>query len=73
MTCFVLMLLFVPNLLQLNLQMINIFVFAGRYFNEISQDTGKYCFGVEDALPVLELGSVEILIVSRPKESCIMW
>jgi peptide subunit release factor 1 (eRF1) len=24
----------------------------GRYFDEISQDTGKYCFGVEDTLKV---------------------
>lgn len=38
------------------------FVFAGRYFDEISQDTGKYCFGVEDTLKALEMGSVEILI-----------
>merc|ERR1711860_305443 len=35
----------------------------GRYFDEISQDTGKYCFGVDDTLKALELGSVEILIV----------
>jgi peptide chain release factor subunit 1 len=34
----------------------------GRYFDEISQDTGKYCFGVDDTLKALELGSVEILI-----------
>ncbi|CAD7005896.1 unnamed protein product [Ceratitis capitata] len=34
----------------------------GRYFDEISQDTGKYCFGVEDTLRALELGSVETLI-----------
>lgn len=34
----------------------------GRYFDEISQDTGKYCFGVEDTLKALELGAVEILI-----------
>ncbi|KAI5119525.1 hypothetical protein M0805_002547 [Coniferiporia weirii] len=34
-----------------------------RYFDEISQDTGKYCFGVEDTLKGLELGSVETLIV----------
>lgn len=35
---------------------------SGRYFDEISQDTGKYCFGVEDTLRALELGSVETLI-----------
>lgn len=28
----------------------------------LSQDTGKYCFGVEDTLRALELGSVETLI-----------
>jgi len=35
----------------------------GKYFDEISQDTGRYCFGVEDSLKALEMGSVEILIV----------
>ncbi|XP_027039746.1 eukaryotic peptide chain release factor subunit 1 [Pocillopora damicornis] len=35
----------------------------GRYFDEISQDTGKYCFGVEDTLKGLEMGAVDILIV----------
>ena len=35
----------------------------GRYFDEISQDTGKFCFGVEDVLRALEMGSVDILIV----------
>lgn len=34
----------------------------GRYFDEISQDTGKYCFGVDETLKALEMGSVEILI-----------
>ncbi|ODN03186.1 Eukaryotic peptide chain release factor subunit 1 [Orchesella cincta] len=34
----------------------------GRYFDEISQDTGRYCFGVEDTLKALELGAVETLI-----------
>ena len=34
-----------------------------RYFDEISQDTGKYCFGVEDTLKGLELGAIETLIV----------
>ena len=35
----------------------------GRYFDEISQDTGKYCFGVIDTLQALEMGAVETLIV----------
>jgi len=34
-----------------------------KYFDEISQDTGKYCFGVEDTLKGLEMGAVETLIV----------
>lgn len=38
------------------------FLDLGRYFDEISQETGKYCFGVEDTLRALELGSVETLI-----------
>jgi len=38
------------------------FIVLGRYFDEISQETGKYCFGVEDTLRALELGSVETLI-----------
>lgn len=37
-------------------------LFKGRYFDEISQDTGKYCFGIDDTLKALEMGSVEILI-----------
>ena len=37
--------------------------YLGKYFDEISQDTGKYCFGVDDTLKALEMGSVEILIV----------
>ncbi|KAG4951114.1 hypothetical protein JHK84_044494 [Glycine max] len=35
----------------------------GKYFEEISQDTGKYVFGVEDTLKALEMGAVETLIV----------
>ena len=34
-----------------------------RYFDEISQDSGKYCFGVDDVMKGLELGAVETLIV----------
>ena len=33
-----------------------------RYFDQISQDTGKFCFGIEDTLRALEMGSVETLI-----------
>ncbi|KAJ5584075.1 uncharacterized protein N7459_003875, partial [Penicillium hispanicum] len=35
----------------------------GKYFEEISQDTGKVCYGVEDTLKAMELGAAEILIV----------
>lgn len=35
----------------------------GRYFEEISHDTGKYCFGVDDTLQALEMGAVSELIV----------
>ncbi|TFK72148.1 peptide chain release factor eRF/aRF subunit 1 [Pluteus cervinus] len=34
-----------------------------KYFDEISQDTGRYCFGIDDTLKGLELGAVETLIV----------
>ena len=34
-----------------------------RYMDEISQDTGKYCYGVEDTLRALDLGAVEDLII----------
>lgn len=35
----------------------------GKYFDEISLDTGRVCYGIEDTLKALELGAVEILIV----------
>lgn len=38
-------------------------VLAEKYFDEVSQDSGKYCFGVEDTLKALDMGAVEILIV----------
>jgi peptide chain release factor subunit 1 len=34
-----------------------------QYFEQISQDTGKFCFGIEDTLKGLEMGAVQILIV----------
>jgi len=33
------------------------------YFEEIAQDTGKYCFGVRDTLTGLEMGAVKTLIL----------
>ena len=35
----------------------------GKYFEEISTDTGKICYGIDDTLKALELGAAEILIV----------
>ncbi|KAL9172651.1 hypothetical protein ABFS82_03G061700 [Erythranthe guttata] len=35
----------------------------GKFFDEISQDSGKYVFGVEDTIKGLEMGAVEVLIV----------
>ncbi|RMZ89906.1 hypothetical protein DV736_g2865, partial [Chaetothyriales sp. CBS 134916] len=35
----------------------------GKYFEEISQDSGRICYGIEDTLKALELGAVETLIV----------
>jgi len=32
------------------------------YFEQISMETGKYCFGIEDTLKALEMGAVETLI-----------
>lgn len=34
-----------------------------KYFDEISLDTGRYCFMVQDTLQALEMSSVETLIV----------
>lgn len=34
-----------------------------QYMDEISQDTGKYCFMIEDTLKALDLGAVEDLII----------
>lgn len=34
-----------------------------KYFAEIAQDTGKYCYGIKDTLDALDGGAVETLIV----------
>lgn len=34
-----------------------------RYFEEINQDTGKFCFGVKNTMKALEMSSVDILII----------
>lgn len=34
-----------------------------KYFDEISQDTGRYCFGVDDTIKALDMGAVEMLLV----------
>lgn len=40
-----------------------------RYFDEISQDTGKVCYGIDDTLMALELGAAETLIVYENLET----
>ncbi|KAI8869051.1 putative eukaryotic petide chain release factor subunit 1 [Ramicandelaber brevisporus] len=39
-----------------------------QYFDEVSLDTGKYCFGIVDTLRALEMGAVETLIVYESLE-----
>jgi peptide chain release factor subunit 1 len=34
-----------------------------KYFDEIAQDTGKICFGLEDTMRCLEAGAIEMLMV----------
>ena len=34
-----------------------------KFFDEISQDTGKYGFGVSETLQLMEMGAVETLVV----------
>lgn len=34
-----------------------------KFFDEISQDTGKYGFGVKDTMQLMEMGAVETLVV----------
>jgi peptide chain release factor subunit 1 len=38
------------------------------FFDQISQDTGKFCFGVRDTLACLDMGAVETLIVYESLE-----
>merc|ERR1711935_900762 len=40
-----------------------------QYFEHISQDTGKFCFGIGDTLKGLEMGAVETLIVYENLET----
>ena len=47
----------------LNVKFISEKKLLSAFFSEISQDTGKYCFGVEDTLKALEMGAVERLVV----------
>jgi len=35
---------------------------VSRFLDEVSQDTGKYCFGIKDTMEGLEAGAVETLI-----------
>lgn len=46
-------------------------LFSCRFFDEISQDTGKFVFGVADTLQCLDMGAVETLIVWENLEVCL--
>jgi peptide chain release factor subunit 1 len=46
-----------------NIKFINEKKLISQFFNEISRDTNKYCFGVDDTLQALEMGAVDTLIV----------
>lgn len=47
----------------LNVKFIQEKKLISQYFEEISQDSGKYCFGITDTLSALETGAVHTLIV----------
>jgi len=44
-----------------------------KYFEEIAQDTGKYCYGVSDTLYALDIGAVETLVVWENLEITKYW
>ena len=46
----------------LSLSLISVVALA-RYFDEVSKDSGQYCFGIDETLKALEMGAVETLIV----------
>jgi len=46
----------------LNVKFIQEKKLIGTFFDEISQDTGRYVFGVQDTIQALEMGAVETLI-----------
>jgi peptide chain release factor subunit 1 len=35
----------------------------GAFFEEIAQDTGKYCFGIQDTMRALDMGAIETFIM----------
>lgn len=40
-----------------------------QYFGEISQDTGKCCYGIDDTLKALDLGACEVVIIHENLET----
>ena len=44
-----------------------------KFFEEISQDSNKFCFGIEDTLKGLEMGAVETLIVWDNLDTCLLY
>jgi peptide chain release factor subunit 1 len=41
---------------------------VGKFFEEIAQDSGKYCFGIRDTMHSLDVGAAELLIVYEDLE-----
>jgi peptide chain release factor subunit 1 len=46
-----------------NVKFIQEMKLISKFFEEIAQDSGRYCFGVKDTLYALDMGAVETLIV----------
>ena len=42
---------------------------VNEYFDNISKDTGKYCFGIKDSMYALEMGAVEKLLIYEDLET----
>lgn len=46
-----------------NVKFVNEKRLLSQYYSEISQDSGKFCFGIKDTMTALELGAAEVLIL----------
>lgn len=46
-----------------NMQLVREIKVLSQYYEEISRDSGCYCFGIEDTMAALEAGAMETLVV----------